>query len=166
MREHSFQQSKVIGDLGEAQLAAHFSKKFKIEDVNMELQKLGWDRIFTHRKTGARASVEFKTDTQASKTGNIFIESWSNRESSKRGWAFTSTAQWLYYYLPDISTVYICELTRLKIAVPQWEKKHKIVKPRNKKKATKKGPEEYYHSEGILVPVNEFEEICYEILVL
>lgn len=153
---HTFNNSKKIGDAGEARLDQFFKDKFQIEDVDMSQQKLGWDRVFTHLESGARASVEYKTDTQSHKTGNIFIEIWSNKEASKRGWAYTTTAQWLYYYVLGDGEVYIVDVVKLKLYLKNWEKQFIIKGAKNPN----------YSSEGMLVPVEIFKSICYEVIKL
>lgn len=151
---HSFKESKRVGDAGEAALDIHFSSKFDIEDVDMTQQKLGWDRIFTHKERGTRASVEYKTDTQSHKTGNMFLEIWSNKESGKRGWAYTTTAQWLYYYVLGAAEVYIVSVPQLKLYLESWEKQFVKKSARNPN----------YSSEGMLVPLDIFKTIAYEVV--
>ena len=151
---HTFQNSKKIGDAGEAALDLFFKERFQIEDVDMTQQKLGWDRIFTHLESGARASVEYKTDTQSHKTRNIFIETWSNKESGKKGWAYTTTAQWLYYYVLGDSEVYIVDVVQLKLYLNNWQKQFQ--------KKGAKNPN--YSSEGLLVPIEIFKSVCYEVI--
>lgn len=153
---HTFNNSKKVGDAGEATLDKFFKDKFNIEEVDISQQKLGWDRVFTHLESGARASVEYKTDTQSHKTGNIFIEIWSNKESGKRGWAYTTTAQWLYYYVLGAEEVYIVDVVKLKLYLKNWEKQFIIKGAKNPN----------YSSEGMLVPIEIFKSICYEVIKL
>lgn len=151
---HNFKQSKQVGDAGEAALDNFFSQKFNIEDVDMTQQKLGWDRVFTHKERGTRASIEYKTDTQSHKTGNIFVEIWSNKEAEKRGWAFTTTAQWLYYYVVGASEVYIVDVAKMKLYLENWQAQFKVKTARNPN----------YTSEGMLVPIEVFKTIAYEVI--
>lgn len=149
---HNFKDSKKVGDMGEQLLDNYFSDKFIIEDVNMDQQRLGWDRVFTHKDSGTRASVEYKTDTRATDTGNIFMEVWSNKEAGKKGWAYTSTAQWLYYFMTGSMSVFIVDVPHLKLYLKVWEKQLKIKQARNKT----------YTSEGMLVPIEIFKTVAYE----
>ena len=151
---HNFINSKNIGDAGEAALDLFFSNKFTIEEVNMTQQKLGWDRIFTHKEDFTRASVEYKTDTQSHKTGNIFIEVWSNKEVDKRGWAYTTTAQWLYYYVLGTNEVFVVDVAKMKLYLNNWEKQFI--------KKSAKNPN--YSSEGMLVPIEIFKSVAYEVI--
>ena len=156
---HNFQNSKKIGDIGEKLLDAHFMGKFEIEAVEMVDQRKGIDRVFTHKKTGAVCTVEYKTDTRAADTGNVFIEVWSNKQKEKRGWAYTSQAQWLYFYMPGIDEVCVIEMTKLKMLLPEWiEAAYRKVGVANKSGNT------FYTTEGILVPIGVFEAACYETL--
>lgn len=152
--QHSFQQSKKVGDAGEAALDRCFSKKFDIEDVDLTQQKLGWDRVFVHKERGTRASVEYKTDTQSHKTGNAFIEIWSNKESGKRGWAYTTTAQWLYYYVLGTQEVLIIDVAKFKLYLENWQIQFKVKTARNPN----------YTSEGMLVPLEVLKSVAYEVL--
>lgn len=154
MTTHSFQASKKVGDMGEAQLDKFFSEKFTIEDVDMTQQKLGWDRIFTHKERGTRASVEYKTDTMSHKTNNIFVEIWSNKEAGKRGWAYTTTAQWLYYFVTGLDEVFIVDVAKLKLYLENWQIQFKVKSARNPN----------YTSEGMLVPIDVFKSVAYEVL--
>jgi hypothetical protein len=151
---HSFNASKKVGDLGEQKLDEFFSSKFDIEEVDMTQQKLGWDRIFVHKERGTRASVEYKTDTLSHKTGNIFVEIWSNKEAEKRGWAYPTTAQWLYYYVTGLNQVFIVDVAQLKLYLENWQIQFKVKTARNPN----------YTSEGMLVPIEVFKTIAYEVL--
>lgn len=155
---HTFVNSLKVGALGEQILDSHFTSKFNIEEVDMAAQRRGIDRIFTHKESGAVCTVEYKTDTRAADTGNVFLEIWSNKEKEKRGWAYTSQARWLYFYMPGLEKVCIMEMTKLKMAIREWtdSKDYRRVKVRNPS----------YTTEGILMPVVEFEELCYETITI
>jgi len=55
-------------------------------------------------------TVEVKTEQRY--TGNLFIETWSNRDF-KRGWLFSLRADLLLYYFLDRDELYILPLPRL-----------------------------------------------------
>ncbi len=158
MELHSFQKSLKVGKEGESKLDEHFSNKFDITEVDLNVEFHGIDRIFTHKKTGSKCAVEYKTDVREGTTGNVFIETWSNKESGKKGWIFTSLAQWLYFYLPSSSEACIIEMTQIKILLPKIEKEYAV------KKAFNKSSKGFYTSEGIVVPSVKFKEWCHEVI--
>lgn len=151
---HKFQDSLKVGNKGEALLDKHFSKKFHITEVDRETQMLGVDRIFEHKEKEHRCSVEYKTDAREADTGNVFIEIWSNKEAGKRGWAYTSLAQWLYFYLPGSNECCVIEMTALKQQLAYWRDTYRRVTVRNPN----------YTTIGIVVPSAIFKEVCYDII--
>ena len=159
MKVHNFQDSLKVGAIGEKLLDAHFISKFDIEPVEMVDQRKGIDRVFTHKETGAVCTVEYKTDTKSASTGNVFVEIWSNKQSGKKGWAYTSQAQWLYFYMPGLDKVCIIEMTRLKMVLGKWAKKGSGFR---KVGVSNKSGNSFYTTEGILVPIEVFEAECYE----
>jgi hypothetical protein len=155
---HSFLKSKEVGAAVEKLLDAHFMNLFTIEEVDLDTQKRGIDRIYTHPESGAVATVEYKADTRSLETGNLFIEVWSNKQSKKKGWAYTSQAQWLYFYVVDYKEVCIIEMTKLKRLLKGWNQTYK------KATACNRSSDGFYNSEGILVPLEDFKKECIEIV--
>ena len=159
---HTFHKSLKVGEEGERVLDSHFINKFEIEPVEMTDQRKGIDRTYTHRLSGAVCTVEYKTDMRAAETGNVFIEVWSNTQKKKKGWAYTSQAQWLYFYMPGFAEVGVIEMTRLKMQLPAWED----TKAYRKVPVVNSSGNTFYTTEGILVPVDVFKEVCYEIITV
>lgn len=56
--------------------------------------------------------IELKAERNSS-TGNLFLETWSNREWRTPGWMITSQADWLFYYFLDTQTLYVINLKAL-----------------------------------------------------
>ncbi len=156
--QHKFTDSLKVGEVGEKVLDGYFSNKFDIEDVEMVDQRRGIDRRYTHKESGAVCTVEYKTDVRAADTGNVFIEIWSNKQNKKKGWAYTSQAQWLYFYIPGTNKVYISEMTRVKMKLKDWASDYRKVGVRNK------SGNSYYTTEGIPVPIKDFEDICFDVI--
>ena len=86
------------GQQAETYLDSVFSRWFIVSRVDAAKQRIGIDRIWRGRKRGQRLTVEYKCDRTAASTGNAFIELQSTDRS--RGWALTSRADWLVYYVP------------------------------------------------------------------
>lgn len=103
---YSFTEQKAIGDKGEDAIMAHFSDEWLITKAYPAQQKQGIDFNFQHRERGISRTVELKTDTKASRTGNAFIETYS-AFPHKKGWAYTCQATYLFYYLPQDCLIYV-----------------------------------------------------------
>jgi len=50
VKVHKFNESIKVGNEGEDTLDNFFKDKFTIEDVDMKVQKMGIDRVFTRKK--------------------------------------------------------------------------------------------------------------------
>jgi len=144
---YDFKQQLTKGEKGEKNLDAFFAERYEIEPVSMDLQRQGIDRIFTNRETGKRHKVEYKTDWTASKTGNAFVETISVDTADKPGWAYSSKADILIYYLPQDMLVYVVEFPILRRLLPRWETTC----------VSRKIPNNGYMTHGLLVPLDEFE---------
>lgn len=158
MKVHKFNESIQVGNEGEAILDDFFKEKFVIEEVDLQVQKMGIDRVFTHRKDDTVCTVEYKTDHREGDTGNCFIETWSNKQAKKRGWAYTSQAQWLYYFLPSSNEVCVIEMLQVKMLVNEWIRKYKVTQCVNK------SGEGFYNTSGVLVPSSIFKDNCLEVI--
>lgn len=156
MTTHEFYDKLEQGEEAEKVLDDVFSDGFtKITKASKELQLLGIDRIMMCEESGVRESVEYKTDFVAHKTNNVFIETVSSREDDVGGWALTSVAQYLAYYIPALSQIYIVRMTSIKRNQLDWIKDYPTKAVKN---IGKNGHE--YTAEGIVVPIEEFEKCC------
>jgi len=143
-------------------------RKDKIEDIiaylkrtgfdwlpaTNEQQKNGIDGIVTCRKTNRQWSVEVKSDSRAAETGNIFVETVSVDVTGQPGWAYTSLAQVLFYYIPPLNIAYVAYMTKIKELVCGWESEfHSQPIPNS-------GYYEDYQTTGLLIPLKEFLKQC------
>ena len=133
-----------------------YSRWFDIQKVSISAQYSGIDRVWTNKNSGVRYSIEYKADSEAANTGNSFVETISIDTTNKPGWAYTSCAQLLAYYVPPISTCYHFTMLAIKNNVDNWSLKYR------KGKAKNKG----YFTEGVLVPLSEFAKHAYKIDVI
>lgn len=150
---HEFGDSLEYGEQMEKKLDSYFQQWFDIATVTLDLQKLGVDRIFTKKVTGERFSVEYKSDRMAGKTGNAFIETVSvrkDRKIEKLGWAHTSIAQRILYYVPETQLVYILDTVQVRDLLVEWQKKYRSMTADNGD----------YEGEGVLVPMDEINKIA------
>ena len=116
-------------------------------------QQRGIDYFVTNLD-GLVFSVEIKADFVAGRTGNIFVETWSNVATKKRGWAFTSCAQILLYGVPEMNVLYKVEMLAFKYALSEWS----MLYP--EKEVQNNG----WIARGLLVPIDSlFDLNCTEV---
>jgi hypothetical protein len=151
---YSFNQQLFDAEGREKELDDFYSKWFDIMRVSRENQSLGMDRIFYEKGNGVVRSVEYKTDKTAITTGNVFIETVSVDTQNKKGWAYTSCAQYLFIYVPPPhGKVYITHMQTIKAMVDKWKAKYRDIPIKN----------EGYYTHGVAVPISEFKTYCFRI---
>lgn len=139
------------GHEGEAFLDALFGEEFLIVEPR-GAQRSGYDRLFQPRDhSRASFTVEYKTDQTAARTNNAFVETVSVDSAGKIGWALTSQADYLAYYIPDpLALVYMVPFGDLRARLERWQSEYPMRSVRN----------DGYLTKGLLVPLAEFEEIA------
>jgi len=152
---HNFDDSLPEGEKEESKLDCFFAKWYEIKPVGMNKQRDGIDREWKCRKTKREFSVEYKADSKAAETGNVFIETVSVDTTGKPGWAYTSKAQLLVYFIPPDSTAYITPMTTIKTLLPDWIDAYREVSVPNGDGVTVK-----YNTKGLLVPLGDFKRQC------
>lgn len=145
---YNFDVQLAHGESGERFLDKFFSDKFEIHPATRHQQRQGIDRIFKNKKTGKILKVEYKTDYLAHRTGNAFIETVSVDSKGKKGWIYTSQADYLIYYVVIDLLIYVITFEALRKLFPNWIKKY----------PSRKSPNKGYFTHGILVPLTEFEK--------
>lgn len=105
-----FEDRLKMGQYAEQVLDIHFADKgIQVYPVTEEMERDGIDRIFADKASSVY--VEYKADFRAHETGNIFLEHEKNENGhGKPGWARTSRADLLVYYLPPIGQAYIFDM--------------------------------------------------------
>lgn len=144
---YSFNEQLCHGEHGEEFLDHYFSRWFHIEQASLEEQRLGIDRFFTSRNQKHRLAVEYKTDETASRTGNAFIEIISVDIAGKAGWAYTSQADYLLYYVPQRAFIYMLKMTDIRDRLSLWHRQYPL----------RRIPNNGYNSHGLLVPLRDLE---------
>lgn len=149
---YTFGERLRAGSLGESILDMFFASWFDIESVTMAEERRGIDRLFVGRKLDDPLAVELKTDTQAARTGNVFLETISVDREGKPGWVFTTQADALIYYMHEDGggTGLIFDPADLRDSVYGWTRRYDV------KTATNRD----YHSYGLLVPVKVIATIA------
>lgn len=149
-----FKNDLLRGDKGEAILDKYYQKYFIIKPVTAQEQRLGIDRIYTHKLLRYCYSVEYKTDFRAHQTGNVFIETWSDK-GKKRGWATSSLSQMLVYYVPGINTAYQTTMLTIKSKIAEWLQSYNEISVQNNTNGNT------WASAGLAIPIPLFEKLCH-----
>ena len=153
MSVYDFDQQHARGQRGENFLDVFFEARgHTIYPASRSQQRQGIDRIF--RKDGKRAAVEYKTDFVAHQTGHIFVETISVDADDKAGWAYTSQATMLVYFIPGLDVIYVIPIDRLREQLPGWCASY----------STRPAQNQGYATHGVLVPIAEFERHASQIL--
>jgi hypothetical protein len=152
----SFESRKRDGIRGEEAIYRHFSPDWIVTCVSRDLQKFGIDFRFVHKTKSIAYWIEVKTDYRAGKTGNAFIETVSCDARGTRGWALTSRADYLFYFLPDDLLIYALQPPRLPALVREWTRRYRSVSV----------PNFDYNTRGILVPLHELETHAKQVITL
>jgi len=157
---YDFYEQLRKGQTGESLIAAYFSKRYEVIFATLLQQRQGIDFTFIHRKTRKRSTIQVKTDEKSAITGNAFLETISVDNSGgcleKQGWIFTSTATWLFYYIPQTSQLYIFELASLRASMPSFARQYPTKTARNRD----------YRTHGICVPLVELSKLAAQILTI
>jgi len=141
---------------GEAVLDRYFKQWYDVAPASEAQQRDGIDRVFSCQKTGRRFTVEYKADGVAARTGNAFVETWSVAEDKRRGWAYTSHAQMLIYFVPQTGAIYMASMLKIKEMLETWTADYR---EKSVKNSGKNGNP--YTTKGLPVPLLEFARCCF-----
>lgn len=144
---YDFEHQLADGEAGEAFLDEFFRQRgHAVRPASREEQRQGIDR-FIVTPAGREMKVEYKTDHVAARTGNAFVETVSVDTAGKMGWALTSQADYLVYFIPDRMIV-VLPLRSLRWALPGWMREYPA------RSAANNG----YLTHGLLVPLGALLE--------
>lgn len=145
----AFQQASEIETIAKRELMPWLMMKCDhIEEVppGLFLQKLAGDFIVT--QSAKRYGVELKAEQRH--TGNLFLETWSNRPEMTFGWLWTSRADWLMYYFVDNAHLYILDMA----ALQRWARDGAIYRYTEKPQARY---DQLNYTYGRVVPINDIQ---------
>ena len=138
----------------------HFSDKWRIsKELPRDHERLGYDRVWIHRETGRRWTVEYKHDTWTHKTGNVFIET-ESVEGEKKGWAYTSCARVLVYYVVHGEYAFVVRMDEIERRLDVWETCY----PKKSTTTYDKKTGKSYNTVGVCVPVFVFRAISEKVV--
>lgn len=111
----AFQQARTIEKIAIDELLPWLRMRSeRVDEVpsGLFLQKVCGDFIVT--RAAKQYGVELKAEAKF--TGNLYLETWSNRPELTFGWLWTSRADWLFYFFTDNHSLYVINLP----ALQQW----------------------------------------------
>jgi len=152
--KYEFDEQLKKGSFGEKQLDAFFADEYTIRAATAIEQRKGIDRWFTHKQSGERYAIEYKTDEKAATTHNAFIETVSVDVDDKAGWAETSQADYIFYFIPPLELIYVLRPSKIKEQLERWKQKFK----------ERTIPNKGYCTKGIIVPLAEVESIASDVI--
>ena len=154
MKSYDMRQQLRQGEAAERYLDSLFGDEFVIRPATRQQQRQGIDRIFTRRRDGSEFRIEYKADKTAARTGNAFVETVSVDTFNKPGWAYTCQSDYIFYYIVGAVPVYILRPEDIQKRLKRWETRYE----------KRRIPNGSYHTEGLLVPLEEFKEVAVQIV--
>lgn len=152
---YDFNRQLADGEVGEAFLDDFFrSRGHTIRLATREEQRQGVDRFIT-APDGREMKVEYKTDHLAARTGNAFVETVSVDTAGKPGWALTTQADYVVYYVPPLFIV-VLPIMSLRWALPGWMREY----------PSRRAANDGYQTHGLLVPLDVLREYAVQIFYL
>jgi hypothetical protein len=148
---YDFSKQHSIGSDHEKALDEFFQRRYFVYPATREEQRTGIDRWFADEDE-CFLSVEYKADSRAHKTGNAFIETISVDTRYVLGWAYTSQAEALCYYLPSTKKGWLICFKALRSCLPRWVETYPTRKVKNFD----------YCTHGLLVPMQKLVDIAFE----
>ena len=153
INQYGFTPMLKIGEMAVKEVEKYLrSLKETIEVINVEddeeYQKKDIDLIWRYKMNGRKYEqrIEVKGD-RYHHTGNVFLETISNRERNNPGCFMYSEADYFFYYFVESRELYIIPLRRAR----EWFKEN-MHRFEEKCLSTKVGNYTYYTSAGRLVP--------------
>jgi hypothetical protein len=157
---YDMQDQLALSRMRDCEIDKHLSDDWRISgEVPREMERLGIDRVWIHRKTGRRHTVEYKHDTLAHKTGNAFVET-ESVEGKKKGWSYTSCAQVLVYYVVGGEYAFICRMDEVERRLKGWE----LFYPAKAATTVDKRTGESYRTLGVCVPLPVFRSAASKVV--
>jgi len=176
MTQHDLRTDLDRGEAGERWLDRLLAPRYAIESLTPEsrwfdgdgppvtdyrrwAQTHGIDRVLVCRETGARLSVEVKTDYAAHRTGNMFFE--LTAPGGHPGWPFGTCAQVVAYVVVGLRKAYLVRTLALRDKADDWRRTCDRRTIRNRAAF---GNPRTLTSGGLLVPLRRFEAIADDVL--
>lgn len=152
-KTYDFATQLELGKKQEDVLDEYFSTWYNIKKATLEEERSDkFDRWFQRKEGDPKwLMVEYKADDKADSTGNLFIETMSNVEMGRYGWAWLTVADIVVYYVLPDTLYFLPSGAKIREWLMTW---HKHGGP-SKRKVQNKG----YKSEGYIVPTEHIVEL-------
>ena len=122
--EFDFHEKRREGDKGEWLMNTYHTLWFDIVESGNDGRERGYDSIFTRFSDSTPFLVETKVCNRAHETGNLIVETMSKVEFDKLGWAITSEAEILLWYIWFWDEVIYFRMPDIKKRVNQWKERY------------------------------------------
>jgi hypothetical protein len=146
-----FEKDLKVGQAYEDRLIAYLKQWYEVRKATIDQQLQGIDFII--RKPTGDTTVELKADSRSAETGNAFIETMSRFEDGVYGWAWTTRADLLIYWVVP-SEIIVARPSDIRDALTAkdvgWIYKY----------PTRLICNRAWHTQGYLVPLEELKEIA------
>jgi len=162
MTVYDFKEQLKRGQ-GQERVIADFlrSRGWKVRMAEMADQKLGKDMWLEVSMFPGAISVEVKSDSLAHKTNNMFVETVSvgryhggEFRVEKRGWLYTTEAEYLIYHVVKSGAIMVFEPEALRRFVEERPGTYRSVDVRNRG----------YSGRGLLVPIADIAPFAVQLL--
>lgn len=150
---YDFREQLNEGKKGEWVMDKYHAPLYHVKKVDMELERVGIDRIYITKATGMQYHVEIKTDFMSQDTGNIVVETVSVDTDNKIGWGYTSQADVIIFYLWYLQEILYFNPALIKSRLDWWQKTFRNVRIKNND----------YFTHGILLPLSAARNNAFKI---
>ena len=148
---HQYEASCRVEDRGALILDTWLAPYYDLRAATRDEQVRGIDRI-AEDGSGPQ-TIDYKCDERAAATGNAFIETVSNRQTGRPGWALTSEAFWLLYFVMP-HEVLVCTFRTIRAQLPSWRERYRQGVAINTREGLR------YETLGVLVPLAVVRDVA------
>jgi len=150
------------GEAAERILDEYFRQRWHVIPVTHELQHRGIDRVLIQRNDfSMRLLVDYKADAKAAQTGNAFIELESRFSTGVQiGWAESSFADLIIYFLPSDRQAMIIPTIRLRAVLAEWRQTYQTKLTSSFRESTG----ERWQTLGLIVPLHVVRNIVAQVI--
>lgn len=150
-----FKEQSKLGKRGEETMDRFFSRWFDIHEINgYEQLIIKYDRVFQVKgNSDEKYKVEYKTDLQAVRTGNFYVEiDMTDSRKARKGWLYETRADWIAVLVGN--KIYLTDTEVLRNHIFRYKNIYK----QRKSRPTFNG-QYYYQAIGYLMPLKHLEMI-------
>jgi hypothetical protein len=129
---YRFGKQYRVGAIGAQMLDGYFQKLYRLLPATMQEEENGIDRV-GFREDGTQVFLEYKTDVKADYSGRAFIEvvAYAHDLGQRPGWAYTTQADIIVYFLPFSNRLFLLRSRRLRSRMALYEAQYERVQVAN-----------------------------------